>query len=69
MQSGNLEYASEMLSKIETSAGEVFGQNSFERGRALMSLAGCLERNDKIIEAEEKLRMAISLEGYGKIDN
>jgi hypothetical protein len=43
MLSGQTVIAKELLQKIETLATESFGEQSFERGRALMALAGCMD--------------------------
>ena len=62
---GNIPLAKELLVKTEETSREAFGESSFERGRALVALAGCLERNEEHEEAEATLRTAIALDGYG----
>lgn len=69
MLSGQTAIAKELLSKIEVSALESFGENSFERGRALMALAGCMEISGDVSEAEQTLLKAIGLPGYGSSDD
>lgn len=65
MISGQTHIAKELLSKIEISAAESFGDQSFERGRALMALAGCMDMIGEVVEAEATLLKAIALTGYG----
>lgn len=65
MLSGQTAIAKELLSKIETSALESFGEDSFERGRALMALAGCMDLIGEVAEAEATLVKAVNLSGYG----
>lgn len=69
MLSGQTAIAKELLLKIEVSALESFGENSFERGRALMALAGCMDVLGEVAEAEQTLLKAIGLSGYGSSDN
>jgi tetratricopeptide (TPR) repeat protein len=64
MMMNYIDLAKELLTKMEESAKEAFGVDSFERGRALCSLAGVLERNDEAEDAEKKLLQCIELEGY-----
>ena len=59
-----IDLAKQMLLKMEESAKETFGENSFERGRALCSLAGCYERSDELAEAEKTLLQCLELEEY-----
>lgn len=66
MKMGHLDLAKELLTKMDTTAKDSFGEQSFERGRALCSLAGCLERNEEIDEAEKKLLECIALTDYVK---
>ena len=66
MLSGQTAIAKELLSKIEVSASESFGEHSFERGRALMALAGCMDFLGEVTDAEATLLKAISLKGYGQ---
>ena len=65
MLSGQTAIAKELLSKIEISASESFGEQSYERGRALMALAGCMDLIGEIADAEATLTKAINLTGYG----
>jgi tetratricopeptide (TPR) repeat protein len=65
MLSGQTAIARELLSKIEQSASESFGEDSFERGRALMALAGCMDIAGELVEAESTLVKALALKGYG----
>lgn len=65
MLSGQTAIAKELLSKIEISASESFGEQSYERGRALMALAGCMDLIGEIADAEATLIKAINLTGYG----
>jgi tetratricopeptide (TPR) repeat protein len=65
MLSGQTKIAKELLQKIEVSALESFGADSFERGRALMALAGCMDLMGDVTEAEATLLQAIALSGYG----
>lgn len=64
MVMGNLPIAKGILQKMDETAAETFGKDSFERGRALCSLAGCLERSEEVEEAEKKLTECIQLEEY-----
>ena len=64
MTMGNINLAKELLIKMEETAKETFGEQSFERGRVLCSLAGCLERNDEIEEAEKRLLQSIEVKEY-----
>lgn len=64
MTLGHLTLAKELLSKMEETAAESFGDQSFECGRAMCSHAGCLERNGQIDEAEKKLLKCCELDGY-----
>jgi tetratricopeptide (TPR) repeat protein len=66
LKAGQVDLAKEMLKKMEASATEVFGEQSFERGRALMSLAGCYEQDNDMDEAIKTLESAIALENYGQ---
>jgi tetratricopeptide (TPR) repeat protein len=63
---GHLDLAKELLTKMEETAKETFGEQSFERGRAMCSLAGCLERNDEVEAAEKKLLECIELDEYAQ---
>ena len=42
--SGNIQLAKDLLVKMEEAAIEMFGEESFERGRALCALGGCYGR-------------------------
>ena len=44
--SGNVKLAKDLLVKMEELAKEVFGDDSFERGRTLCALAGCYGREE-----------------------
>eukprot|EP01038_Epipyxis_sp_PR26KG_P006404 gene6404-8815_t len=66
LQSGHIQLAKEMLLKMEEQAKESFGEDSFERGRTLCALAGCLERNDEREAAFETLSQAVRVKGYGE---
>jgi tetratricopeptide (TPR) repeat protein len=62
---GSIDMARAILEKTESEALEHFGEDSFERGKALMALAGCSERQDKAEEAIALLQKAIAVKGYG----
>jgi len=62
--SGQTVIAKELLQKIEVSSIETFGEQSFERGRVLMALAGCMDILGEIAEAESTLILAVGLSGY-----
>lgn len=62
--SGNVELAKEMLVKTEEIAKEMFGEESFERGRALCALAGCHDQEEEKETAVSMLLRAIELPGY-----
>lgn len=62
---GNIPMAKAILEKTESEATENFGVDSFERGKALMALAGCSERQENTDEAVAFLQKAISVSGYG----
>jgi tetratricopeptide (TPR) repeat protein len=64
--SGQLEIGKQLLVKTEEQSKEIFGESSFERGRALNSLAVAHERAEEFVEAEAKLTEAIALEGFGQ---
>jgi tetratricopeptide (TPR) repeat protein len=65
LQAGQIDLAKQLLLKIEEQAKSVFGENSFERGRALCALAGCYERNNEIDVAVTTLLEAINIKAYG----
>jgi hypothetical protein len=56
----------DMLIKTEELSIEIFGANSFERGRALTALAGCHGRLDKPAQAIAVLEQAVAISGYGE---
>mmetsp|Transcript_40094 Transcript_40094/g.40891 ORF Transcript_40094/g.40891 Transcript_40094/m.40891 type:complete len:339 (-) Transcript_40094:124-1140(-) len=64
IEANQLELAREMLRKVEEVAVKEFGENSFERGRTLVALAGCYEKSEEVEEAESHLRQALSLSHF-----
>lgn len=64
MAAGNVPLAKELLLKTKESAVEVFGENSFEHGRVLCALGGCLDRNDETSEAIQMLQRATAIPAY-----
>lgn len=65
---GKIDIGRQMMEKIEEETRSSFGESSFERGRALCSLAAVLARNaDSLVDAEARLTEAISLDGYSKV--
>lgn len=64
-RSGRMDLAKEVMQKTENQATEVFGEHSFERGRAVMSLATVLEMSGEHNEAEDTFKRAIAISGYG----
>lgn len=66
---GHFKLAHDMLQKTAEMAGEVFGSQSFEKGRALCSLGTCVHMAGEVdadTKAESILLEAVALEGYGK---
>ena len=66
LTAGQIQFAKELLTKTEETAVDIFGEDSFERGRAFCALAGCLERNGDTEEAIATLEKAIDVKGYGE---
>ena len=62
---GNLELAKSMIEKTEAEAEKSFGAESFERGKAMMALAICCEREGKVDEASTLMKKALAISGYG----
>jgi tetratricopeptide (TPR) repeat protein len=65
LSAGNAAVAKELLVKMEEEAGESFGANSFEKGRTLCALGGCLERMGEVEEALATLQKALAIPAYG----
>jgi len=75
IRSGFFKVAQDLLQKTVDMASEVFGSQSFEKGRALSSLGTCIHMaaeeesgggGEASAKAEKILLEACSLEGYGK---
>jgi tetratricopeptide (TPR) repeat protein len=64
LEMGRLEFARDMMAKMQEAAKESFGETSFERGRALNALGACLDNTGDKEGAEAALREAIGLSGY-----
>lgn len=69
MMNGNMEIASEILKKAEQGAVELFGENSFQRGQALMSLGTCYGQMERPSESLDTFIQAVALTSYNGIDN
>ena len=65
MTAGQVELSKNLFEKIVEEASSNYGEESFERGQALLALGGCLERLGEHEEAEKKLLLAATLKGYG----
>jgi tetratricopeptide (TPR) repeat protein len=61
---GQLELAKTFLSKTEEQIITLFGEQSFQRGKILNSLAVCLEKLGDLDGAEKVLTVAISLDSF-----
>lgn len=61
---GNAELAKQLLIKTEETAKELFGTESFEVGRVLGALGGCLERNGETEEAIKTMQKSIAIKQY-----
>jgi len=66
VQTENLTLAKELLTKTEELAKDTFGEQSFERGRAVCALAGCLEQMNEHEAAIDTFKLALSIEGYAR---
>ena len=62
---GNWDFAKSMIEKTEIEAEKSFGGESFERGKAMMALAICCEREGKVDEAVTVMKKALAISGYG----
>ncbi|KAJ1401817.1 hypothetical protein B484DRAFT_457893 [Ochromonadaceae sp. CCMP2298] len=62
--SGNTSIAKTLLMKMDEEASEAFGENSFEKGRTLCALGGCLDRMGEAVEALETLQRALAVPAY-----
>lgn len=69
MTSGQVELSKELFQKIVDEASINYGEESFEKGRALLALAVCLETLGEHEKAEEKLLQAAALKEYGVSPN
>ena len=69
MMYGNMDIASEILKKAETSAIDLFGAESFQRGQALMSLGTCYGQMEKPQESLDTFMKAVALDGYNGTSN
>ena len=65
MEAGQEALAKGLCEKIVEEAGTNYGDSSYEKGQALLTLGTCLERLGEFEMAEEKLLLAVSLEGFG----
>jgi len=66
LSAGNATFAKDLLIKMEEGAKESFGDDSFEKGRVLCALGGCLERLGEVDEAVATLQRALAVKAYGE---